>query len=173
MRSRTKKSEFKQYLLKHYDRFASKAYDTEIAYRQEDFSSLYQQRKSRGEFCHGDYQYHNILFSSGNTYTLNFEKMTYDIQLRDVALFMRKALEKSNWSQSLGERLLLSYGKEQMISDLEMRELYYRLLYPEKFWKIVNFYYNSGKAFIPDKNIGKIEKLLFQEDARMNYLDSL
>ena len=28
--------------------------------------------------------------------------------------------------------------------------------YPEKFWKIVNFYYNTGKAWIPEKNMEKL-----------------
>ena len=44
-------------------------------------------------------------------------------------------------------------------SNNNLTELYYRLAYPEKFWKIVNFYYNSRKVWIPEKNSEKLRVL--------------
>ena len=52
-------------------------------------------------------------------------------------------------------------------------DLYYRLAYPEKFWKIVNFYYNSGKAWIPQRNQEKLDKLLAQEQQKKNFLETV
>ena len=52
-------------------------------------------------------------------------------------------------------------------------EKVYRLSYPEKLWKIVNFYYNSGKAWIPEKNQEKLDRLLEQEAARKKFLKML
>ncbi len=52
-------------------------------------------------------------------------------------------------------------------------QLYYRFAYPEKFWKIVNFYYNSGKAWIPGRNREKLENLLRQEEEKKAFLDSV
>ena len=46
-------------------------------------------------------------------------------------------------------------------------------VYPEKLWKIVNFYYNSGKAWIPEKNQEKLDRLLEQEAARKKFLKLL
>ncbi len=51
-------------------------------------------------------------------------------------------------------------------------QLYYRFRYPEKFWKIVNFYYNSGKAWIPGRNLEKLEKLLAQEEEKVKFLEN-
>ena len=48
--------------------------------------------------------------------------------------------------------------------------MYHRFAYPEKFWKIVNFYYNAPKAWIPEKNLEKLEKVVSQEKAKMNFL---
>ena len=45
--------------------------------------------------------------------------------------------------------------------------------YPEKLWKIVNFYYNSGKSWIPEKNQEKLDRLLEQEAARKKFLKLL
>ena len=54
---------------------------------------------------------------------------------------------------------------------MDYRQLYYRLAYPEKFWKIVNFYYNTGKAWIPGRNMEKIEKLFAQEREKQLFLE--
>ena len=42
------------------------------------------------------------------------------------------------------------------MSQEENRILKIMLMYPEKFWKVVNQYYNSNKSWIPDKNVEKL-----------------
>ena len=49
-------------------------------------------------------------------------------------------------------------------------QLRYRLAYPEKFRKIVNYYYNSGKAWIPGKNMEKLALLQEQEQQKQEFL---
>lgn len=120
--------------------------------------------------CHGDYQYHNILRCDREWFIVNFEKCQRDDPIRDLYLLLRKLLEKSNWSVSLGRELLAVYEKERPISAISRIDLYYRLSYPEKFWKIVNFYYNSGKAWIPERNREKLEKLMVQEKEKQYFL---
>ena len=123
--------------------------------------------------CHGDYQYHNILRTEMGNVLINFEKCVRDYPVRDLYLFLRKLLEKNNWSQALGNLLLESYNKERNLTDRDYRQLYYRLAYPEKFWKIVNFYYNTGKAWIPGRNMEKIEKLFAQEREKQLFLENI
>lgn len=124
-------------------------------------------------FCHGDYQYHNILKSGKGWFIANFEKCMRDDPIRDLYLLLRKLLEKSNWSVSLGSDLLEAYEKARPLSAVSRIDLYYRLAYPEKFWKIVNFYYNSGKAWIPGRNQEKLEKLIAQEAEKQKFLDEV
>ncbi|MCM1188596.1 MAG: phosphotransferase [bacterium] len=125
------------------------------------------------DFCHGDYQYHNILVGEEGWFIVNFEKCLPDDPIRDLYLLLRKLLEKGNWSVPLGSELIRAYEKERRISVRSRIDLYYRLAYPEKFWKIVNFYYNSGKAWIPGKNQEKLEKLTAQEKEKQHFLDEL
>ena len=124
-------------------------------------------------FCHGDYQYHNILMGTGGWFVVNFERCLPDDPVRDLYLLLRKLLEKGNWSVSLGTELLQAYSKERPVSARSRIDLYYRLAYPEKFWKIVNFYYNSGKAWIPGKNQEKLEKLIAQEKEKQHFLNEV
>ncbi len=123
--------------------------------------------------CHGDYQYHNILLGPRGWFVVNFEKCMCDDPIRDLYLLLRKLLEKGNWSVPLGEELLAAYEKERPISARSWIDLYYRLAYPEKFWKIVNFYYNSGKAWIPGKNQEKLERVIEQEKEKQHFLDQV
>ena len=130
-------------------------------------------KEGRVAFCHGDYQYHNILQGMNGWFVVNFEKCLCDDPVRDLYLLLRKLLEKSNWSVALGEELLAAYEKERSISAKSWIDLYYRLAYPEKFWKIVNFYYNSGKAWIPGKNQEKLERVIEQEKGKQRFLDQI
>lgn len=123
-----------------------------------------------GCFCHGDYQHHNLMCADRMT-VVNFEKFTLDCQMRDLYLFLRKLLEKSNWSVPLARGLLDVYDREKKLTAADMLQLYYRFAYPEKFWKIVNFYFNSQKSWIPGRNMEKLEKLLAQKNGKKAFLE--
>ena len=124
-------------------------------------------------YCHGDYQYHNILRDKDTWFLINFEKCLPDSPVRDLYHLLRKLLEKSGWSISLGKELLAAYEQVRPLSAFNRIDLYYRLAYPEKFWKIANFYYNSGKAWIPQRNQEKLEKLIEQEVEKQHFLDEV
>ena len=100
------------------------------------------------------------------------KKYILDSPIRDLSLFFRKMMEKNNWREELGQQILQSYQKQKPLSENDRIQLYYRLSYPEKFWKIVNFYYNSSKVWIPEKNREKLEKILKQEEEKSRFLKS-
>ena len=170
LREKSQKTDFEIYLMKHYDYFL------DIALQITEELQYYAYEEDSYEFpivCHGDYQYHNIIQTEAGTVLINFEKCVRDYPVRDLYLFLRKLLEKNNWSQTLGDMLLESYNRERPLTDRDDSQLYYRFAYPEKFWKIVNFYYNTGKAWIPDRNMEKIEKLFAQEREKQVFLESI
>lgn len=93
--------------------------------------------------------------------------------MRDLYLLLRKLLEKSEWDAEWGECFWRHLESVRPLKPYERQDLVYRLSYPEKLWKIVNFYYNSGKAWIPEKNQEKLDRLLEQEAARKKFLKLL
>ncbi|MDR2889320.1 MAG: CotS family spore coat protein [Lachnospiraceae bacterium] len=167
LKEKSQKTDFEIYLMKSYDYFYNLALQVteELYFYTKEAGST-----SSGLICHGDYQYHNILLSNNRWSLINFEKCIIDNPVRDLYLFMRKLLEKSNWSQTVGDTLLSAYIAEREMVRADHIQLFYRLSYPEKFWKIVNFYYNSGKAWIPGKNLEKLEKLMDQEKDKQLFL---
>lgn len=173
LQQRGQKTWFEICLLNDFDFFLEQALTVTEEWQAYSSScrNLDQEAGSFRGFCHGDYQYHNILRGREGWFLVNFEKCLPDNPIRDVYLLMRKFLEKGNWSVALGRELLETYGKERPIGAYSWIDLYYRLSYPEKFWKIANFYYNSGKAWIPGRNQEKLEKLVAQEKDKQNFLD--
>ena len=51
--------------------------------------------------------------------------------------------------------------------------MYYLFLYPEKYWKQLNFYFNANKAWIPERNIDKLHGLEEQQQLRNSFLRRL
>ena len=167
---RGQKTWFEISLLGCFDQFYDQAREAQEGWKAYQNAA---QREDRLAYCHGDYQYHNILLDQKTWYLINFERCIKDDPVRDLHLLLRKLLEKSGWSAQLGEKLLREYERIRPLSAISRIDLYYRLSYPEKFWKIANFYYNSGKAWIPGKNLEKLEKLLSQETEKKAFLETV
>lgn len=170
LREKGQKTPFEIFLQQNYDLFFEEALRVTEAVRE--YGNVLDARtvEKEGTFCHGDFQHHNLLWSGGIN-IVNFEKSALDDQMKDLYLFLRKLLEKTNWSVPLARGLLDVYGKEKKLRASDTLQLYYRFAYPEKFWKIVNFYYNSGKAWIPGRNMEKLDKLISQNGVKKAFLE--
>lgn len=171
LRAKGQKNWFEVSLQQTFGLFLDQA--MEITGQWQQYSHLQDGQPECSCLCHGDYQYHNIIKGERGWYILNFEKCVRDNPIRDLYLLLRKLLEKSNWSIALGTELIKAYEEIRPISAYSRIDLYYRLAYPEKFWKIVNFYFNSRKAWIPERNLEKLNKLLEQEPLKQHFLDAV
>ena len=167
LKDRGQKTNFEIALLHSYSYFLN------LALQVTEELRFFENARENYFVCHGDYQYHNVIVSGGKMHVINFEKCLYDSPVRDLYLFLRKLLEKNEWSEFVGFDLIQAYEKVRPMEKEEYRQLYFRLAYPEKFWKIVNFYYNSGKAWIPDKNMEKLVRIVDQEKNKQQFLESL
>lgn len=174
LKKRSQKTWFEIQLQQYFDPFLEQAFLLEEEWATyEEIRQKKLQKQDKITFCHGDYQYHNLIKSGKTWFVTNFEKWIADDPVRDLYLMMRKLLEKSGWNVELGRDLLKAYEETRPLSALSFIDLYYRMAYPEKFWKIVNFYYNSGKAWIPGKNLEKLEKVVAQEQEKQHFLDEI
>lgn len=169
--TRKKKNDFEMEFLRSFDLFYREALDVAALQRKIMEGSRNQEaQEDIYGICHGDYNQHNVLFLRQGVAVLNFEKASYDVQVADLGNFMRKILEKHNWNMGLGMDLLKAYNNVRKLSHAEMAQLYIRLAYPEKFWKIANHYFNSSKAWVCGRNLEKLEKLILQNEARESFL---
>ena len=168
---RKNKSEFELLYLNCFPEFYRQSrYVTEsfASGRAESFA----QGITRG-VCHGDMNQHNLLFSGGKIAFIHMEHTCLGAQVADLGNFMRKILEKYEWETWIGMSMLEEYERVNPLSKDDRRELYYRLSYPEKFWKIANRYYNSRKVWDSGINREKLRREIRQNEQRISFLQQL
>ena len=120
--------------------------------------------------CHGEPDYHHILI--GKRFGDEFNQM-HLLSDGGPVLFLRKIMEKHDWNERLGRQVMESYEQVLPVSEVEQQVLYYLFLYPEKYWKQINLYYNANKAWVPAKSTEKIRKLEAQQEARESFIQTV
>ncbi len=163
----TNKQEYELSYISCFDEFYRVAEETRKIFLENGFDSS----NRRMGICHGSYNYHNVVIDGDNIATINFNKFMVDNQLNDLYQFVRKLMEKSNYSVDLLKIAIEEYNKE-IPFDIEDYEYIYLLFrYPEKFWKISNYYYNTKKTFISPKNLDKLNTIIKQSEIRNAFLE--
>ena len=156
-----------------FDYFYEDAIKATELIRNSNYGEVFEQSLEVGKACHGNYTYHNVLFMKEGIATTNFEKACQGIQIMDVYQFLRKCMEKTDWNVDFGKAIISGYNDILKMSDQEYNILHCFLLYPEKFWKITNFYYNNKKSWISKRNIQKLTSLQQQSPLKANFLNEL
>ena len=163
-----KKNDFEMEFARHCDYFLDQA--AEVTARQQTELARGDETDGIRGMCHGDFNHHNVIFAREGISILNYEKVVFDVQVADLGNFMRKIMEKHNWNLALGMDMLDIYGKLRPLGQVELRQLYFRLAFPEKFWKISNHYYNTSKAWVCGRDQEKLVRVVEQEEAKERFL---
>ena len=173
IRRKNRKNEFELMVLNSFNRFYDRAAALASECSVESYVEMAKKAADKGSMIHGAFNYHNILLCDDGAFLTNFEHCKSDIQMKDLYDFLRKVMEKHGWNRELGHKLISEYSKVRKISNTELNFLRICLSYPEKYWKILSHYYNSGKAWIPDKDIEKLKTVIRQDGDREKFIHSL
>lgn len=173
MRGRKRKTSFEYDAILHFDEYYDLAKNAMEKLINTDYVSLEEECKKKKSFCHGNYNYHNIILIGDKIAVVNFEKAGTGLQIKDLYFYMRKVLEKYNWNIEIGYNILEKYNKICPISKEEHKILMVMLEFPEKFWKVVNQYYNSNKSWIPDKNVEKLKMVYTQQQKKEMFIKKM
>ncbi len=170
IRRKKRKNEMELCILQQFQHFFEQAQEAEGCLERLDISGMLEQNIRQGSVCHGSYNYHNVLLDDQKIITTNFQNAELGIQINDLYDFLRKTMEKNNWNPKLGTVILEAYRKTRALKREEAQLLYILLLFPEKFWKQINFYYNGKKSWMSGKNYEKLLKIAAQEGDRGKFL---
>lgn len=173
LKGKKNKNEFEMLMRRSLMTFHEEALIAAQELEEMDYGSRIEKARTSYEMCHGSYNYHNVLFTDRGCAVTGFEHCCVDCQINDLYQFMRKLLEKNGWDARAGHSVIEAYSEVRPISDDDMKLLRINFLYPEKFWKVINFYNNSNKSWIPRKSIEKLEGVLAQNDARRAFIETL
>lgn len=173
IRNRTGKEEFERVVLENFEEMYAWAKHAGDRLAESGYEKLVARSREEGTVVHGEYNYHNILMTQQGIATTNFDHFANGIQASDLYYFMRKILEKHEWNVELGRAMMRAYQDIRPLSEEEQEYLAIRFSYPEKFWKIMNSYYHSNKAWIPEKNVEKLRIAIQQNEKKKRFLASI
>lgn len=173
VRGKVGKGEFEADFLKNFDQMYHWAECALLRIQDSEYEDLCHEAETSGKLVHGDYNYHNILMTSEGIATTNFEHFHVGIQAEDLYYFLRKAMEKHQWNEKTGDHMLMAYNAINPLGSREMEYIALRLSYPEKFWKLANSYYHSNKAWIPVKNVEKLQTAIRQTEEKKRFLQNI
>ena len=166
IRRRKDKCVFERLFQNSFPMYFEQAMEVQDRLEENGCDRLVQSSKESGAVCHGDYDQHHVLLAGQETATTGFEHCRYGLQINDLYRFVRKVLEKHEWNPRLGMRMLDQYAGIRPISGEERRLFYLKMLYPEKFRKLANYYLESNKAWISRRFLDKLEQQNRQQEAR-------
>lgn len=173
IKKRRNKKYFEMELQKIIDEYNVQAVQGLENLKKSQYKTAYESSQINKSLNHGSFNHHNIIFVNEKPVLINIMKINYAPQIQDLYDFLRKVMEKNNWNIEIGKKVMDSYDSWRIISADEYKILKALFSYPEKFWKIINYYYNSNKAWYSDKNEEKLKQFQKQEDLRWNFIENM
>lgn len=173
IRRRKQKNAFEYQYLNSVGRYLEYGIAAHGRLKQIGYDKQRSQDIKEGKICHGLCNQHNFLLSKDQETLVNFDHFFIGNHMTDVAQLLRKIMEKHNWDMELAHRMLETYDHIYGITDQQWKQLGIRMAYPEKYWKIANFYYNNNKAFLPEKNVDKLNVFILQERKWLAFLEAV
>lgn len=167
IRSKKQKTVFEQNFLAQFDAQSAKAEEALALLDNAVYEKCYNSRVEAGFMLHGNFTHHSVmLLPEGNMAVTGFDKAVTGIQIQDFYQLFRKIMEKWDWDISLGDGMLEAYQSVRPVPLEEWQLLRLLLVYPEKFWKVANHYYNNRKSWIPEKNMQKLLQTMEQAEKK-------
>ncbi len=167
---RKQKNAFEQKLQELLPEYIARAEKALRVFSEGPWRTVYEKSISEGLGVHGAFGNHALLVTAdGNVFISDFEKAGIGPQPEDLYYLLRKSMEKTDWDTGVFREMLACYRKEREIPAGEVQTLQSMLLFPEKFYRVCNRYYNARKAWIPARNAKKLLDVLEQQEKKNEF----
>ncbi len=158
--ARRGKSKFDELFLQYADYFIETAEDTIDNLASSHYEALVEKTRDEGLFCHRDFTQHNIVMDGERTIVTSFDYCCFELRIYDVANLIRRKMRKCGWDTSKTELIINSYNSVEPISDDELSVMRIILRFPQKFWRVVNRYYNSRRSWSERSSVIRLQEVI-------------
>jgi len=165
-------SDFDILLIKAAPKYAQFAGNAEAALAETNYLQLFTAAVNRGDICHNTLKEENFPIYNGTCHLINFSDVTVDIQLNDLAGFIRRYARRSN-REIFASRLLEIYNQINPLPPQAEKIIYALLLYPWPFMKTITGYYSKKRVFTPAAVTSRMDEILAEQDEYNKYINSI
>jgi len=135
-----------------------------------NYFKLVEQSRQSGQICHHDFTHTNIICGRNSMSVINFEYCCYELKVYDMANFLRRKMRKCNWKLDEAAVILKEYGNIESISRDEFVILKLMIEFPQKFWRIVNKYYNNRRSWAEKSNLDNLNDVIREIDYMSEFM---
>ncbi|HHU91269.1 MAG TPA: CotS family spore coat protein [Clostridiaceae bacterium] len=135
-----------------------------------EYPRLVNKTLHEGVICHHDYSYQNILIKGNVTYIVGFECCCEELRIYDLVNLLRRKMRKCNWDIQKASILLDAYVGIAPVSRDEIAVMTAMLLFPQKFWRVANRYYNSRRSWAQRNFTGMLEEVIAEYDDHIRFM---
>lgn len=173
IKKRRNKNYFEMFLQKIIDEYYEQGREALENLKNSEYQEKYNSAVNKCTLNYGNFNHHSFLFQEDRVVLINMSKISYAPQIQDLYDYLRKVMEKMDWDIELGNNIIDQYHRVNSLnkSDIEILKIF--LSYPEKFWKVINYYYNSNKAWYSEKNEEKLIQFSQQEEKRWDFIRNM
>jgi len=154
------KTRFDYLFIKCADDFCKQGEDAINSLNNSGYFALVEQFEKTGGLCHHDFTYNNILLKDGDMWLKNFEYCCLELKVYDLANFIKRKMRKCSWDINEAYVILKEYRSIEDITRDEFDILKIMLQFPQKFWRVINRYYNSNRSWSEKNYTARLEEVI-------------
>ncbi|NME82620.1 CotS family spore coat protein [Clostridium sp. SM-530-WT-3G] len=166
------KNEFDELFMDNVDKYIGEINILIDSLKKSDYLYL-RSLKDKITICHNDLAYHNFLIKNQDVSIIDFDFMTIDLRINDLADFVLKAIKNAAFDMNKMDMVIDSYEE---IAPLDMKEkklMSYILRFPKDFYAISMDYYYKKKKWDYEVFLNRLKGKLNNEIYRLELIDTL
>jgi spore coat protein I len=135
------------------------------------YNKLIEVTKKEGMLCHHDYSYQNILIKNDRTSIINFDYCNTELKIYDLVNMLRRRMRKCNWDIHKAKLIIDTYRKIEPLENDEIKVMKSMLLFPQKFWRVINRYYNSKRCWAQKNFTSVLKDVISEKEAHIQFMN--
>ena len=139
------KTKFDYLLLDYIDYFYNLGNEVIKKLETSNYNKLVDITRSEGSFCHHEFTHNNIITKNDTYFLINFDFCSYELKIYDLCNLIKRKLRKCNWDIREADKIIHFYNKKVSLSADELYIMKLMIMFPQKFWRVINTYYNNKK----------------------------
>jgi len=165
-------SKFDILVSKHIDYFYKSGLAAINMLSSSNYNLLTEKARAEKNFCHNDFSYNNVLHKDGNVMVTNFELCGYELKTYDLINIIRRKMRKCNWDINEAEYMIRKYTSIEPLTIDEFIIMKILFKFPQKFWRIINQYYNSRHSWSENHYCTKLQQVIDEIEPLEIFLDN-
>lgn len=136
-------------LLRYYGLYMEQTAEAEELLQRGGYAQAVERAEQMGAFCHAAYKSENLrVLQDGSLCIGGFDQCETELPLADLAAYLRRYMKKTDGQAEGVLAMLKAFEKHYPLSERDLLLLQGMLVYPEKFLRLINEYYNRRRACI-------------------------